>query len=117
MIFPEHEGGYVYVLTNDRCNVLYIGSTENLKKRIYHHKHRLVAGFTKKYNVHRLVYYELHPDMETARVREKQLKGKSRAKKSALVESLTPSWDDLSSFPPGSFAGTWSRREASIILR
>lgn len=96
MSIPERES-YLYVLTNDRGNVLYIGSTEDLKKRIYHHKHRLVPGFTKKYNVHRLVYYELHPDKDAARAREKQLKGKSRAKKNALVESINPSWDDLSS--------------------
>lgn len=93
----DAESGYVYVLTNDRGNVLYVGSTNNLKRRIYHHKHGLVAGFTKKYNVHRLVYYESHPDMATARAREKQLKGKSRAKKNAVVESANPCWNDLSS--------------------
>ncbi|RDJ93416.1 hypothetical protein B4Q13_22055, partial [Lacticaseibacillus rhamnosus] len=49
---------YVYMLTNDRGNVLYVGATDNLKKRLYHHKHGLVPGFTKKYNVHRLVYFE-----------------------------------------------------------
>ena len=88
---------YVYVLTNDRGNVLYIGATDNLKKRVYHHRHRLVPGFTKKYNVHRLVYYESHPTMDAARDGEKQLKGKTRARKNALVESTNPSWNDLSS--------------------
>jgi putative endonuclease len=95
---PEDaNNGYVYVLTNERKNVLYVGATDNLKKRLYHHRHRLVPGFTKKYNVHRLVYFELHPSMDAARVREKQLKGKTRAKKNALVESTNPLWSDLSS--------------------
>jgi putative endonuclease len=88
---------FVYILTNDKGNVLYIGCTENLKKRIYHHKHRLISGFTKKYNLHRLVYFEVLPNIEAARVRERQLKGKTRAKKIALIESVNPSWRDLSS--------------------
>lgn len=87
---------YVYMLTNDRGNVLYIGSTEDLKKRIYFHKRRLIPGFTKKYNVHRLVYYEVHQTVEAAELREKQLKGKSRAKKNAIVETMNPKWGDLS---------------------
>jgi putative endonuclease len=87
----------VYVLTNDRRNVLYVGVTDNLKKRLYHHKHGLVPGFTKKYNVHRLVYHESHQSMDAARARERQMKGKTRAKKNALVESGNPSWSDLSS--------------------
>jgi putative endonuclease len=77
MASAKVSGGCVYVLTNDRGNALYVGSTDNLKKRLYHHKHGLVPGFTKKYSVHRLVYYELYPDMDAARVREKQLKGKT----------------------------------------
>ena len=85
------------MLTNDRGNVLYIGSTEDLRRRMYFHKRRLIAGFTKKYNVHRLVYFETISSLEAAEVREKQLKGKTRAKKSALVESKNPSWSDLSS--------------------
>ena len=97
MSIEERESAFLYVLTNDRGNVLYIGSTANLKKRIHHHKYRLVPGFTKKYNVDRLVYYESHPDMDAARAREKQLKGKDRGKKNALVESMNPSWHDLSS--------------------
>lgn len=93
----ESNGAYVYLLTNDRGNVLYIGCTDNLKKRLYHHKHGLVPGFTKKYNVHRLVHYEPHLSIEAARARERQLKGKTRAKKNALVEQTNPSWNDLSS--------------------
>ena len=85
------------MLTNDKGNVLYIGSTEDLKKRIYFHKHGLIPGFTKKYNVHRLVYYEIHSSLESAEKREKQLKGRTRAKKNALVELQNPTWRDLSS--------------------
>lgn len=88
---------YVYMLTNERKNVLYLGSTLDLKRRMYFHKRRLVSGFTKKYNVDCLVYYETHPCLESAESREKQLKGKTRAKKNALVESMNPSWSDLSS--------------------
>jgi putative endonuclease len=93
----KRKSAYVYVLTNDRGNVLYVGATDNLRKRLNHHKHRLVPGFTKKYNVHRLVYYELHDSMDAARIGEKQLKGKTRAKKDAIVESMNPSRNDLSS--------------------
>jgi putative endonuclease len=93
----ERKSAYVYVLTNDRGNVLYVGATDNLKKRLYHHKHGLVPGFTKKYNLHRLVYFELYDNMDAARIREKQLKGKTRAKKDAVVESMNPSRKDLSS--------------------
>lgn len=88
---------YVYMLTNDGGNVLYLGVTSDLKKRLYLHGRRLVPGFTQKYNVHRLVYYESHLCMKAARAREKQLKGKTRAKKNALIESTNPSWNDLSS--------------------
>ena len=97
MLSERPKRACVYVLTNDRGNVLYVGATDNLKKRLYHHKHGLIPGFTKRYNVHRLVYYESHPTIDAARAREKQLKGKTRAKKNALVESTNPFWNDLSS--------------------
>ena len=97
MASEKESGACVYVLTNDRGNVLYVGSTDNLKKRLYHHKYGFVPGFTKKYNVHRLVYYELHQDMRAARAREKQLKGKTRGKKNVVVESMNRLWSDLSS--------------------
>ena len=87
--------GYVYILTNDRLNVLYVGSTNDLRKRILHHKRRLVPGFTKKYNVYRLVYFEAHPDMDAARLQERRLKGLSRAKKQALVATVNPDRLDL----------------------
>jgi len=88
--------GYVYILSNSHLTVLYTGCTNDLKKRIYfRHQRRLVPGFTRKYNVHRLVYYEKCPGMEGARVRERQIKGLTRAKKEALVVSMNDSWRDL----------------------
>jgi putative endonuclease len=79
---------FVYILTNDRNNVLYTGCTSDLRKRIYHHKHRLVPGFTKKYNVHKLVYFEAQFDMSAARIRERQIKSLSRKKKDALIDAM-----------------------------
>lgn len=89
------ESGYVYILCNDRRNVFYVGVTSDLKRRMYHHKRRLIAGFTRRYNVHRLVYFEGHDDMELARTRERQLKGLRRAKKETLVNETNPAWRDL----------------------
>ena len=86
---------FVYILTNDRGNVLYTGCTNDLKERISFHKKGLIPGFTKKYNVHRLVYFERHVDMGLARVRERELKGKSRAKKDLLIKSLNPFFAEL----------------------
>ena len=87
---------YVYILTNQYDNVMYIGVTNNLKRRLYEHKKELVEGFTKKYHVHKLVYFEQTPDVRAALEREKQLKGWTRAKKNALVETINPQWRDLS---------------------
>jgi putative endonuclease len=87
--------GFVYILSNEHRTVLYVGCTSNLKKRIYAHKKGLIPGFTKKYNAHRLVYFEQYPDIEQARKREKYLKGKSRAKKIALIQERNPNWQDL----------------------
>lgn len=89
------EHGYVYILTNERLNVLYVGSTNDLRKRLIHHKRRLIPGFTKKYNVHRLVYFERFADMDTARRRERQLKGLKRAKKEALISAANPDLREL----------------------
>lgn len=87
--------GYVYILTNDRLNVMYTGSTGELLKRIYMHKNRLIDGFTKKYNVTRLVYFEILVSIEEAAFREKQIKGYNRAKKNALVTKMNKNWRDL----------------------
>ena len=87
---------YVYILTNWKGNVMYIGVTNNLERRLYEHKNELVEGFTKKYHVHKLVYFEETSDVRAAIEREKQLKNWSRGKKNALVETMNPQWEDLS---------------------
>ena len=87
---------YVYFLTNRNNNVLYTGVTNNLSRRVYEHKNKLIEGFTKKYHVDKLVYYEAYADSLNAITREKQIKGGSRAKKIQLIESMNKEWDDLS---------------------
>jgi len=87
---------YVYILTNN-SRTLYAGVTNNLPRRIYEHKNKLVEGFTKKYNLTRLVYYEISEDVRSAIAREKQIKGWLRSKKINLIESANPEWKDLSS--------------------
>jgi len=87
---------YVYMLTNTYNTVLYIGVTNNLERRLYEHKNKLVDGFTKKYNLHKLVYFDTTIDVRSAIQREKQLKGWTRAKKNALIENTNPNWADLS---------------------
>lgn len=87
---------YVYILTNRSNNVLYIGVTNNLKRRIYEHKEKLVEGFTKKYNVDKLVYFESTTDVNAAITREKVLKKWARIKKCNLVALNNPTWKDLS---------------------
>ncbi len=86
---------YVYILSNP-YRTLYIGVTNNLKRRIYEHKHKIVEGFTQKYDITRLVYFEQTTDIRSAIHREKQLKGWLRAKKITLIESVNPNWQDLS---------------------
>jgi putative endonuclease len=92
------KGGYTYILTNSRHTVLYIGVTSCLEKRLYEHKNYLIPGFTSKYKVHKLVYYERFDRIEDAIYREKQLKGKNRSKKIDLVNSSNPNWNELSSY-------------------
>lgn len=87
--------GNVYILTNAHNRVLYTGVTNDLVKRVYEHKNKLVDGFTKKYNVHKLVYFEVFDDMITAITREKQIKGWLRSKKIALIERKNPKWNNL----------------------
>jgi putative endonuclease len=86
---------YVYIMTNSRNTVLYVGVTNNLIKRVYEHKAKLVDGFTKKYNIVKLVYYEIFEDIENAILREKQLKTGSRQKKNTLIDSTNREWRDL----------------------
>ena len=86
---------YVYMMTNKNNNVLYIGVTNNLGRRVYEHKNKIVKGFTAKYNVDKLVYYETTENVLSAIAREKQLKGWTRIRKNELVNSVNPSWDEL----------------------
>jgi len=85
----------VYMLASRRNGTLYIGVTSNLVKRIWEHKNDVVEGFTRKYGVHMLVWYELHESMEAAITREKQLKKWNRAWKLGLIEERNPEWRDL----------------------
>ena len=82
-------------MANKGDSVLYTGVTSNLKQRVYQHKEKLVAGFTKKYNVNKLIYYEIFADIRNAIDREKQIKSGSREKKIDLVEGKNPEWKDL----------------------
>ena len=86
---------YIYILTNKYHNVLYTGVTNDLKRRVYEHKEKLLPGFTAKYNVDRLVYYEECSDILQAIAREKQIKGGSRQKKLDLINGFNPEWNDL----------------------
>ena len=87
---------YIYILTNWNNKVMYIGMTNDLEHRIYEHKNKLLEGFTKKYNVTKLVYFEHTSDVNSAIAREKELKKWRREKKNNLVISLNPEWKDLS---------------------
>jgi putative endonuclease len=85
---------YVYIMTN-RSRTLYTGVTNDLRRRVREHKQKLVPGFTQKYNITYLAYYEETPDIRAAIAREKQIKGWLRVKKIALLESVNPEWRDL----------------------
>ena len=85
----------VYILASKRNGTLYIGVTSDLTKRVWEHKSGMVEGFTKRYRVHRLVWYELHESMESALTREKRIKEWKRAWKLELIESVNPDWQDL----------------------
>ena len=87
---------FVYILTNKTNKVMYIGVTNDLKRRLYEHKNELVDGFTKKYHIHKLVYYENYENVKDAILREKKLKGLLRVKKNELVATVNPDWVDLS---------------------
>ena len=88
--------GYVYILSNRKHTVLYIGVTNNLQRRLYEHKNEMVDGFTKRYHIHRLVYFEEFEHIDQAIAREKMLKGWRRDRKDALITSFNPEWNDLS---------------------
>jgi len=86
---------YVYIMTNG-SRTLYTGVTDNLIRRVYEHKNKLVEGFTQKYNITKLVHYEITSDVQAAIHRERQIKGWLRKKKIALIEAANPEWKDLS---------------------
>ena len=86
---------YVYILTTKSNTALYTGVTNDLKRRIFEHKSGINEGFTKKYHVHKMVYFEVFDFVELAIAREKQIKGYSRDKKIKLIEALNPDWKEL----------------------
>ena len=97
MDFRENKAPATYILASARNGTLYVGVTSNLPKRIWEHQNDQVAGFTKKYGVHRLVYFEVHEEMVEAITREKQIKAWKRAWKLRLIEEQNPAWADLAS--------------------
>ena len=89
------KAGYVYILTDSQNRVLYTGVTSDLLKRIWEHKNHVIEGFSKRYNVIKLVYYEQGEDIYGAICREKQIKGKLRKKKIEMISKMNPEWNDL----------------------
>ena len=87
--------GFTYLLTNKNETVLYCGVTSDLRKRIWEHRNKIYPGFTKRYNADRLVYFEIHDDIETAILREKKIKKMLRRDKITLIEQNNPEWKDL----------------------
>ena len=86
---------YIYILTNKYNKVLYVGMTNDLVRRLYEHKNKMLEGFTKKYNIDKLVYYEHTSNIEAAIAREKEIKKWRREKKNKLIETNNPDWKDL----------------------
>jgi putative endonuclease len=86
---------YIYIMTNQHNTVLYTGVTNDLRHRVSEHKLKIIAGFTRRYNINKLVYHETFRDPVTAIAREKQIKNYSRKRKEALIEPMNPDWNDL----------------------
>ena len=87
---------FIYILTTKNNKMLYIGVTNNLPRRLYEHKNKLVKGYTEKYNISKLVFYEEFTNVKDAIAAEKKLKGWLRSKKDNLISGFNPNWDDLS---------------------
>lgn len=102
---PNVHQYFLYMMTNTWKNVLYTGVTNSLERRVWQHKNETVDGFTKKYNCHHLVYYEIYDHIDQAIAREKQVKNWPRRKKDALVNATNPEWTDL--------AADWYRNDPS----
>jgi putative endonuclease len=96
-ISSRARGGWVYIMTNRPNGVLYIGVTSNLPRRVWEHRENLIPGFTRRYNLHRLVYAERHEDIRTAIQRERTMKHWSRAWKIDLIAGKNPTWNDRNS--------------------
>ncbi len=94
MLKSEHQY-YLYILTNKKNGTLYVGMSNNLERRIFEHKNKLVEGFTKKYGLDKLVYFEMHPHVNDAILREKRIKKWKRQWKINLIEEDNPNWNDL----------------------
>jgi putative endonuclease len=86
---------YIYIISNWNNKVIYIGMTNDLERRIYEHKNKIFEGFSKKYNLNKLVFYEYTNDVNAAILREKEIKKWRREKKNKLIESMNPEWKDL----------------------
>ena len=86
---------YIYIMSNFENGTLYTGVTNDLVRRVYEHRNKLVDGFTKKYDLNKLVYYEVSDNIESAILREKQIKGGSRSKKLSLINNFNKEWADL----------------------
>ena len=86
---------YVYILASDRNGTLYVGVTNDLARRVYEHRNDLIEGFTKRYGVHRLVWFEVHGDINEAILREKRIKKWNRSWKLRVIEEMNPDWIDL----------------------
>jgi len=90
------KSSFVYIITNKRHGTLYTGVTSDLAKRIYQHKNKLLKGFSSKYNLDKIIYYEVFEDINSAIEREKKIKRFSRKKKIEMIELMNPEWTDLS---------------------
>lgn len=86
---------FIYIMTNKNNTVIYTGVTNNLRRRVFEHKEKLTSGFTKKYNINKLIYYEIFDNVNNSITREKQIKGGSRQKKIDLITDMNPEWKDL----------------------
>src|SRR3954468_17804667 len=95
MVWIPSEGGCIYIMTNRRDGTLYVGVTSDLIRRVYQHREGVVAGFTKRYGLKMLVYYEQYDDIRTAIQREKTMKHWPRAWKVRLIHGMNPEWNDL----------------------
>lgn len=96
MVDKREKGGFVYVMSNWTGDVIYTGITNSLERRVWEHKNKAASGFTAKYNLSKLVFYEEFGDIESAIFREKEIKKWRREKKNKIIEAMNPEWEDLS---------------------